>query len=114
MNTKNKKEKGSIKWFILLVLGIIIASFYFNFDLQEAVEAEQTQSNFSYIKKNIIEFYNSYLKNTIDYLWNDIFIDLIWESFVENLKHIKAGELTTLEQANPDIPKNITPEIKID
>lgn len=97
------KQKGSLKWIFIIVIAIIIASVYFNFDIQKAIEHEQTQSNFAYIWKHIMNFYNKYLSDKINYLWNNVFTELIWESFIENMKNIKAGELTSLEKVAPKI-----------
>jgi hypothetical protein len=96
----NKTGKiGSLKWIILFIIALVAASFFFDFSLKEAVEDEQTQSNFSYIKDQLATFYTAYLKNTVDYLWNDIFIDLLWENFTQNLENVKNGEETIIEEA---------------
>lgn len=96
-------QKGSIKWILIIIVALVIASFYFDFSVQEAVEDEQTQANFTYVWNNIVTFYDSYLREKVNYFWNEIFLDLIWDSFTENMKNIKTGELTTLEQAAPGI-----------
>ena len=64
------KGKGSIKWIILVIIGVIIASYFFDFDVQEAVEDEQTQSNFAYIKTSIINFYNQHLAQIMEPIWD--------------------------------------------
>lgn len=97
------KKRGSLKWIFIIVIAIIIASFYFDFSIQEAVEDEQTQSNFAYVWNNIVTFYNTYLSEKVNYLWNDIFLDLIWNSFVGNMENLKAGEMTSIELAAPII-----------
>ncbi len=96
-------QRGSLKWIFIIVIAIIVASFYFDFSIQEAVEDEQTQSNFTYIWNNIVTFYNTYLADKVNYLWNDVFIDLIWDSFTENMQNLKTGELTSIETAAPTI-----------
>ena len=93
------KQRGSLKWIFIIVIGVIIASFYFDFSIQEAVEDEQTQSNFAYVWNNVVTLYDSHISP----IWNDVFIDLIWDSFIDNMKHIKAGELTTIDTAAPQI-----------
>ncbi|MAQ77404.1 hypothetical protein CL684_02675 [Candidatus Campbellbacteria bacterium] len=65
-----QKEKGSIKWIILIVIAVIIASYFFDFDVQEAVEDEQTQSNFAYIKESLINFYNEHLAQIVEPIWD--------------------------------------------
>lgn len=103
MNLYTKYQKignrGSIKWILTVIIGIIVLSYFFDFNIQEAVEDEQTQSNLAYIREQIITFYNTYLKETINYLWNDIFIDLIWENVTADLQAAKNGDATSIEQA---------------
>lgn len=65
-------ERGSLKWIIIVIIAIIVASYFFDFNLQEAVEDEQTQSNFQYIINHIVEFYNQYLRPVVEYIWNFI------------------------------------------
>lgn len=96
---KKTGKSGSLKWILILIIGLIAASYFFDFNLKEAIEDEQTQSNFSYIKEQVLTFYNAYLRNTAEYLWNDIFIDLIWENFTDNLEKVKNGETTLIEEA---------------
>ncbi|MFT6361108.1 MAG: hypothetical protein ACJAV6_000590 [Candidatus Paceibacteria bacterium] len=92
-------EKGLIKWLLIIIIAIILASYFFDFSVQDAIENEQTQSNLGYIKENFIYFYDTYLRATIEYLWNDIFIDLIWNTFTENMQAIQDGEPTVFEDA---------------
>ncbi len=96
---KKNLQKGSIRWFIMTILAIIIASYFFDFSVQEAVEDEQTQSNFLYIKTQFMNFYDAYLRQPLDYFWNTIVVDLLWSTFIENLENIKSGEPTNFEQA---------------
>lgn len=91
-------ESGSIKWIILIVIGIIIASYFFDFSVQEAVEDEQTQSNFNYLKEQLLNFYNLYLRNITEQFWN-FFIDNIWNVFLENMQSIENGEPTVFDEA---------------
>jgi len=76
---------------------------YLNFSIKEAIENEQTQSNIEYVSENTSNFYTTYLAEKVDYVWNDIFIDLIWNSFTDNMGRLKSGELTTVELAAPTI-----------
>ena len=88
-------------WLPLSIISRI--SFFFDFSVREAVEDEQTQDNFSYISTNAISFWNSHLKTTAHYLWDDVFIDLLWESFTENLTRLKDGEPTIFEELAPNV-----------
>lgn len=92
-------EKGSIKRIILLIIAIALASYFFDFSVQEVVEHEQTQSNYSYIKNHVVNFYQNYLHEPIRYLWDQIIVDLLWNPFVESLGDIKSGEPHIFEKA---------------
>ena len=87
-----QKNKGSIKWIILIIIGLVLASYFFDFNVQEAVEDEQTQSNFNYIKNHLVNFYDTYLRQTIDYVWNDVFIELIWNNITDQIESYLATE----------------------
>lgn len=102
----NNREGGFLKWIIVIVIGLVIASYFFDFSVKEAVEDEQTQSNFAYISVEVQEFWNEHLAEAADYLWNDIFIDLLWESFIENLERVKEGEDTVFEENAPGVTVN--------
>jgi len=102
-----KRQQGSLKWIIIIIIAIVVASYFFDFSVQDAVEDEQTQSNFSYIQTETNKFYTEHLKKSIDYFWNDIFIDLIWDSFKGDLEKLKAGEMTAAQEAGPGIDLNL-------
>lgn len=83
-NQKNK-EIGSIKWIILIVIGFVVASYFFDFDIQNAVEHEQTQSNYEYIKFHVINFYTTFLMEPLNFFWNEIMINIVWENISESI-----------------------------
>ncbi|MDD3693871.1 MAG: hypothetical protein PHC89_00535 [Candidatus Pacebacteria bacterium] len=96
-----------LKLIIILALVLLVASYFFNFSLKKAIESEQTQENFSYVSEQSQNFYTKHLKNTFDYLWYDVFVDLLWNSFIDNMGRIQEGgpafseEVTSL--INPEI-----------
>lgn len=110
MNTTitQRGERGLIRWILLIIIALVLASYFFDFSVKEAVEDEQTQSNFSYIQTNLTELWNEHLKSTADYLWNNVFIDLIWESFVDNMERLKDGENTVFEDSSPGVDVSTT------
>jgi magnesium-transporting ATPase (P-type) len=69
--TQKLKEKGGIiKWIIIIIAIIALASFFFDFSVQEVVEDEQTQENFQYIWTNLSSLYQTYLSHIINTIWN--------------------------------------------
>ena len=85
--TNRTGESGSIKWIILLIIGIVIASYFFDFSVQDAIEAEQTQSNYQYIRTHLIEFYNAFLRTTLEFFWENIIINILWNNISEFILH---------------------------
>ena len=69
-----KKEGGFIKFLIILIIALLIASYYFHFSLRDLVESPQTQENVSYLKEKGQDIYRSYIKPFIeehrDDVWN--------------------------------------------
>ena len=104
MNLMNKNnQRGSLKWIIIIIIGLVLASYFFDFSVQETVEDEQTQSNFNYITTNVVSFWNEHLSTTAHYLWDDVFLDIIWSAFTENLESLREGENTVFEEFAPGV-----------
>lgn len=98
-----QRNTGLIKFIILIVILIIVLS-YFNIDIRGIIETPQTQENLSYVWGVVIFVWTEYLSSPVLYFWNNIFIDLLWESFVSNLERIKAGEPHDFELNAPRVP----------
>ncbi|OGD68987.1 hypothetical protein A2996_01455 [Candidatus Campbellbacteria bacterium RIFCSPLOWO2_01_FULL_34_15] len=96
------KNSGFLQLVLVIIIGIIILS-YFGFNLRGIVEAPQTQENLGYAWGLVTDFWNTYLAGPVLYFWNDIFIDLLWSSFVENMERIKAGDPTTIQEMAPSV-----------
>ena len=96
---KKHANQGLISILLIIVIAILALSF-FNIDLKTVAEKPQTQKNVSYVVDNSTSFWNTYLQKPASYLWNDIFINLLWNSFVDNMTRIKQDQPTTL-QLNP-------------
>ena len=95
-------NKGFIGILLLIVIAILVVS-YFNIDLQSLVEKPQTQKNAAYVTTTTTSFWNSYLQKPASYLWNTVFVGLLWNSFIDNMTRIKNGQPTTLQEMAPQI-----------
>lgn len=100
MFTKNTMNRGFIRTVILIVIALLVLS-YFGFNIRDTVESPTAQSNFGYVKMVILDIWNDYLKKPALYLWNDIFIKLIWNTAIENLDRLKTGEQSTINELAP-------------
>ncbi|HEY4486861.1 MAG TPA: hypothetical protein VJB70_03985 [Candidatus Paceibacterota bacterium] len=98
------KNKGLIKLVIIIIVAILVLS-YFSIDIRGVVESPQSQANFGYVGAWVSTIWNTYLARPFSYLWNDIFIDLLWESFTDNLEKIKRGEPHDFNQNPPQVPQ---------
>jgi hypothetical protein len=96
--------RGSILRTVLIVIAIILVISYFGFDLRGVAESEQSQRNFGYVKEQVVHVWEKYLERPAKYLWNDIFIELIWDTAVENLERIQDGKPSTIEDDGPALP----------
>ncbi len=85
-----------IKYIILAIILILVISF-FGYDLQSIIEAPVTQKNLNYSKTGVMYVWDNYLSHPIKYFWNNIFLGLLWNSFLHNLGKINSGAPTELE-----------------
>jgi hypothetical protein len=85
-----------IKYIVLGFLAILVLG-YFGYDLRAIVESPTVQSNLTYVTGGIKFVWNEYLSQPILYFWNNIFLNILWGSFMHNLGQINAGAPTELE-----------------
>jgi hypothetical protein len=99
---KNKKNSGIslIKVLILGFIFILVLSF-FNISIREVVESPDGQDNINYVKGTGVTIWEAYLKKPLSYLWNDVFVDIFWQSFISNMERIRDGKPTDYELAAP-------------
>ncbi|MBU4353388.1 hypothetical protein L6251_02190 [Candidatus Parcubacteria bacterium] len=66
-----KQQQGFIKIVFLIVLLIIILS-YFNIDIRTFFESEIFKKNFNYVWNGIKDFWTDYLQRPAGFIWNFI------------------------------------------
>lgn len=86
-----KEQSGFMKLIILIIIVVFILS-YFGINLRSIVNNEDFQNNLNYVWGGVKYVWHTYLANPAKYLWYNIFIDLLWDSFVENMQRIKQGQ----------------------
>ncbi len=99
-----KTNQGFIKWVVIIVIALIILGYY-GFDLRKAIESPTNQNNFSYIQSVTYNVWNNYLKGPATYLWKEIFIKVIWNPAIDNLKKIGNNQPTVIDQSAPKLPE---------
>lgn len=87
-----------IKYIIIAVIAILVLSF-FGYDLQTIIEAPVTQRNINYTTQGVGFVWTEYLSQPITYFWNNIFLGILWQAFINNLGRISEGAPSELEGA---------------
>ncbi|MCM2339172.1 MAG: hypothetical protein NDI62_01820 [Burkholderiales bacterium] len=100
---KTKKENKGISLIGILILCfiLILVLSYFNISVKKVVESPVAQENITYVGGGSVSFWNKYLKQPASYLWNDVFVDIFWKSFINNMERIRDGKPTDYEAAAP-------------
>ena len=101
MNLHN--QRGFLRFILIIIILILVLS-YFNIDIRGIVESPQSQKNISYVWGWTSFVWMEYLRSPVLYFWNNIFINLLWESFVSNMERIKAGQPHDFELNAPQVP----------
>lgn len=99
-----KRNKGiSIIGILFFGLIIIFILSYFKVSIKSVVESPEAQENIGYVKGGSVSLWEKYLKGPASYLWNDVFIDIFWKSFINNMERIRNGEPTDYEINAPSV-----------
>ena len=79
-------KKGGIVKLLLIVIAVILILSYFGINLRQLVSAPTTQDNISYVATTSVSVWHKYLKAPVSYAWNKVFVNLIWNPALENMK----------------------------
>lgn len=94
---------GIVSWVIIIVVALLILSYY-GFSLRTLVQSPTTQDNFGYVATTTVTFWDKYLEQPANYLWNDVFINLIWDPGIKNLTDMKNNQPTDIQSSSPTLP----------
>ena len=100
-------NRGFIKWIIIIVVALLILSYY-GFSLRNLIDSPVTQDNIHYVATSTVSVWDKYLKQPANYVWNDVFIDLIWTPAIDNLTKIKNNQPTNVQTKSPQLPNPVT------
>lgn len=100
---KIPENRGFIKIILIIIVALLVLS-YFGFSLRDLINRPVTQDNFGYVATTTVTFWDKYLKNPASYIWNDIFIDVIWDPAIDNIKRLNKGEPDDIQLAQPMLP----------
>ncbi len=105
MNVIIKSKKNGISIIGILFLGVIIILVlsYFKISVRSVVESPTGQDNISYVGGGTVNLWDTYLSKPASYLWNDVFINIFWKSFINNMERIRDGQPTDYQNSAPSI-----------
>ena len=85
----------------ILLLGVILLLVlgYFKISVREVVESPESQENINYVKGTTKSIWDKYFKGPASYLWNDVWVDIFWKSFVSNMERIRDDQPTDFDKA---------------
>lgn len=89
-----------IKTIIYIIIFIVILG-YLGVDIQRAVESPTTRENFSYVTQAALYVWDHVLERPLTYLWNEVIVDLVWNSLIEKLKNNPPTISTGSAQVSP-------------
>ena len=96
------REKGiSLIGILVLAFILILVLSYFNISVKSVVESPTGQENINYVGGGTVSLWDRYLKGPASYIWNDIFVNIFWKSFVNNMERIRDGQPTDYELNAP-------------
>jgi len=95
----NKKAGISILGIIILAVIVILVLGYFNISLRTVVNNPTSQDNISYVKGGTESFWDEYFAQPASYLWNDVWVKIFWQGFINNMERIRDGQPMVLDKA---------------
>ena len=99
----NKKGGISILSIVILAFIAILVLSYFNISIKSVVESPTGQENINYVGGGTKNLWNDYLAKPAAYLWNDVWVNIFWKSFILNMERIRDGQPTDLDKAGKNI-----------
>lgn len=100
MDIFHKKQGGiSIMGILILAVVLILVLSYFNISLRAVVESPTGQDNIGYVGGGTRNLWTTYLAGPASYLWNDVWINIFWQGFINNMERIRDGQPTDMDNA---------------
>lgn len=103
MNPLNTRRGISILGILILGALLILVLSYFDIRLKGVVESPTSQENFGYVKGEATSIWDKYLKRPASYLWNDVWVNIFWRGFIENMERIRDGKSTDIQNNVPTV-----------
>ncbi len=102
------RKQGFLKILLVIIAAALILG-YFKIDLKSTIESPTNQENAAYVKEKSTTLWEKYLEKPLTYFWKNIFVNLLWDAFVENMNRIKEGKPTNFEMLSPSVAPAVPP-----
>jgi hypothetical protein len=99
MKNLNKKAGISILGILILTAIAILVLSYFRISVKAVVESPTGQDNINYVEGGTKNVWDEYLAQPAYYLWNDVWVNIFWKGFINNMERIRDGKPTNLDNA---------------
>lgn len=99
MKNFNKKAGISIVGILILAFIALLVLSYFNISIKSVVESPVGQENINYVGGGTENLWTTYLAKPAAYLWNDVWINIFWKGFINNMERIRDGQPTDYTNA---------------
>ena len=85
-NIDFKNKQNGISILGVLVFGIILILILSYFNIKSVAESPTGQENINYIKEGTKDFWVTYLAKPASYMWNEVWLPIVWNPLLSNLK----------------------------
>jgi hypothetical protein len=82
-------KRGFIGLIITLVVALALAKFYFDWNFIDFFNSIKTSEVFIYLKKFALLVWGKFLVGPVVFIWNFVFVDIIWKTFVSLFDMLK-------------------------
>ncbi len=91
-------NRGSILRLVIIIIAILVLLSFLGVDFQKSVQDPTVQKNYIFVKEKAGPVVGAILKPIV-YFWNHVFMDILWPIFIENMKAIRDGKPTDVQNA---------------
>ena len=84
-----KREQGFISAVIVIIITFALLKYFLNWSVIDFVQSESVARVIGYLKRFIIIVCESFIKGPATYIWNEIFVGIIWEFIVDSYEILK-------------------------
>ena len=85
----NRHERGFISTIIVIVAALVLAKYYFDFNIIDFLKSPNVVEIWDYIKRFFEIIWNNFIKDPFFYLWDNIIVGVFWKWIVIGFDYFK-------------------------